>query len=78
MAVDNEDRFECHAFARMNKQGQVQIPANVRQALGWNDQTRLMVFANESEQCVMLTLKPLDDRLLALAREAGLSAPNDR
>ena len=71
MAVHNEDEFECCAFAKMNSQGQVLIPKDVRDELGWDESTRLMVFASTKQRCVMLTLKPLDAKLLELARAAG-------
>ena len=71
MAADNEVGFECHGLAKVNSQGQVQIPKSARDVLGWADKTSLMVFANASERSVLLTIKPLDSQLLALARDAG-------
>jgi len=68
---DNEGGFECCAFAKMNSQGQILIPKDVRDSLGWDDGTRLMIFAHPRQRCVMLTVKPLDAKLLELAQEAG-------
>jgi AbrB family looped-hinge helix DNA binding protein len=77
VAQDNEGQFECCAFAKMNSQGQILIPKDVREDLGWGEGTRLMVFADPSQRCVMLTVKPLDAKLLDLAREAGTAAAAD-
>lgn len=77
VAPDNEGEFECCAFAKMNSQGQVLIPKDVREGLGWGEGTRLMVFADPGQRCVMLTVKPLDAKLLEIAREAGTAAGAD-
>jgi AbrB family looped-hinge helix DNA binding protein len=69
--ADEDDDFECFGFAKMNAQGQLQIPKDVREALGWEGGTPLMVFAKASERCAMITTKPVDAELLSLARTAG-------
>jgi len=77
VSANTEGEFECCAFAKMNSQGQVLIPKDVRDDLGWGEGARLMVFADTKKRCVMLTVKPLDAKLLELAREAGTAAAAD-
>jgi AbrB family looped-hinge helix DNA binding protein len=61
----------------MNSQGQILIPKELREDLEWSEGTRLMVFADRAQRCVMLTVKPVDAKLLELAREAGAADATD-
>lgn len=49
----------------------MQIPSDARKALGWETDTRLMVFAEPSTGRLVVTIKPLDEALLDLATRAA-------
>jgi bifunctional DNA-binding transcriptional regulator/antitoxin component of YhaV-PrlF toxin-antitoxin module len=56
--------------SEVNSQGQMQIPAEARKALGLETDTRLMVFAERSTRRLVVTIKPFDKDLLDLATRA--------
>ena len=70
MAKDTEKNLECCGFSKVNSQGQMQIPAEARKALGLDADTRLMVFAERNTRRLVVTIKPLDEDLLDLATRA--------
>lgn len=67
MTNDTENDLECWGFSKVNTQGQMQIPAEARKALGLEPNTRLMVFGELSKRRLVVTIKPLDADLLDLA-----------
>lgn len=71
MGKDTEKDLECCGFSKVNSQGQMQIPAEARKALGLEADTRLMVFAERSTRRLVVTIKPLDGDLLDLATRAA-------
>jgi bifunctional DNA-binding transcriptional regulator/antitoxin component of YhaV-PrlF toxin-antitoxin module len=65
---------ECTGFTKVNGQGQMLIPIDARNALGWDTNTKLIVFAEPSKQQLLVTVKPLDTELLDLATRGSVDA----
>lgn len=67
MSKEKERDLECCGFSKVHKSGQIQIPVEARNAVGFGVGTPLMVFADRAARRLIVTLKPLDDELLELA-----------
>lgn len=70
MAQNAPNKMECCGFSKVNRQGQMQIPADWRKALGFDEDTPLMLFADIAKKQLLVTIKPLDEDLLTLATRA--------
>src|SRR4051794_11007200 len=62
----HKNMYRCGS-TKVKRKGQMQIPAEARKALGFEADTRLMVFAEKSSRRLVVTIKPLDEDLLDLA-----------
>ena len=75
MARHAKDTLECCGFTKVTDQGQMQVPKDARDALGFTPGTRLIVFARPATGELVVTVKPLDQDLHDLAtRRARKSA----